>query len=93
MITYRKAKSEDVYNAFELALRVFTEFEAPDHKQDAVEKFKSDFIDNEEYKNNYVSGKHRMYVALDGIKIVGFVNECGYGYISMLFVDGLYHRV
>ncbi|HHT95546.1 MAG TPA: GNAT family N-acetyltransferase [Clostridiaceae bacterium] len=92
MITYRKAKPEDIYPAFELALRVFMEFEAPDYEQDAVVRFKSDCIDNEEYINNYVTGKHLMYVALEGNKIVGLVNERGNGHISMLFVDGSYHR-
>jgi len=92
MITYRKAKPEDIYPAFELALRVFMEFEAPDYEQDAVGIFKSDCIDNEQYINNYVTGKHLMYVALEGNKIAGFVNECGNGHISMLFVDGLHHR-
>ena len=78
--------------ALELALRVFIEFEAPDYGQDAVVKFKSDCIENEEYINNYVTGKHLMHVALDGDKIVGLVNERGNGHISMLFVDGSYHR-
>lgn len=32
MITYRKAKPEDIYPAFKLALRVFMEFEAPDYE-------------------------------------------------------------
>jgi hypothetical protein len=63
VITYRKAKPEDIYPAFEFALRVFIEFEAQDYEQDAVVKFKSDCIDNEEYINNYVTGKHLMYVA------------------------------
>ena len=92
MISYRKAKPEDIYPAFELALRVFIEFEAPDYDPDAVGKFKSDCIDNEDYINNYVTGKHLLYVALEGNKIVGFVNERGNGHISMLFVDGIHHR-
>ncbi|MDD4296938.1 MAG: GNAT family N-acetyltransferase [Ruminiclostridium sp.] len=92
MITYRKAKPEDIYPAFELALRVFIEFEAPDYEQDAVGNFKSDCIDNEQYINNYVIGKHLMHVALEDNKIVGFVNERGNGHISMLFVDGLHQR-
>lgn len=92
MITYRKAKPEDIYPAFELALQVFMEFEAPVYEQDAVVNFRNDFIDNEKYINNYVTGKHLMYVALEDNKIVGLVNERGNGHITMLFVDGLYHR-
>jgi len=92
MIVYRKAKPEDIYPAFKLALRVFVENEAPDHEQDAVDKFRSECINNEEYINNYAAGKHVMYIALENDNIVGLVNESGNGHISMLFVDGLYQR-
>jgi GNAT superfamily N-acetyltransferase len=33
-----------------------------------------------------------MYVALNGDKIIGLVNERGNGHISMLFIDAAYHR-
>ena len=92
MITYRKANPEDVFPALALALRVFIEFEAPVYDQGAVEKFKADCVENREYIENYITGKHLMFIAVDNERIVGIVNERGNGRISMMFVDGKYHR-
>jgi 8-oxo-dGTP pyrophosphatase MutT (NUDIX family) len=39
-----------------------------------------------------MTGKHIMYIAEDGSRIVGMVNERGGGRISMMFVDAAYHR-
>ena len=89
----RIAAPDDVLPALDLALRVFIEFEAPDYEQGALEKFKSDCIKNNEYIENYISGKHLMFIALDTYNnIIGIVNERGDGRISMMFVDGKYHR-
>lgn len=88
----KKAAPGDVLPALNLALRVFIEFEAPVYHQGAVDRLKADCIENKEYIENYVSDRHLMYIAVDGDKIVGIVNERGNGRISMLFVDGAYHR-
>lgn len=91
-ITYRKATADDIRPALDLALRVFIEFEVPDYEPRAIEKFKNDCIENKEYINNYVSGKYLMFVAVCEKEIIGIINERGNGRISMLFVDGRYHR-
>jgi len=88
----RQATADDVLPALNLALRVFTEFEAPAYEHGAVAKFKSDCIENDEYIENYKSGKRLMFIAVDDEKIVGIVNERGNGRISMMFVNGEYHR-
>lgn len=88
----RQATPDDVRPAFELALCVFNEFEAPTYEPIAIDKFKSDCIENQNYINNYLSGNHLMYVALENEKIIGMINERGNGRISMLFVDGEYQR-
>lgn len=88
----RRATPNDVLPALDLALRVFIEFEAPDYEQGAVEKFKADCIENEKYIENYLFSKHLMFIATDNEKIIGIVNERGNGHISMMFVDGKYHR-
>jgi GNAT superfamily N-acetyltransferase len=88
----RKAAAEDVRSALDLALRVFAEYEAPEYEPGAIGHFKEDCIDNADYINNYIAGKHLMFVALDGDKIIGMINERGDGHISMVFVDGAYHR-
>lgn len=67
-------------------------FEAPIYTKEAISKFIDGCIKNEGYINNYISVKHMMFIALDGEKIVGVINERGNGRISMLFVDSNYHR-
>jgi len=88
----RQATSDDVHPALDLALRVFIEFEAPVYEQGAVARFKADCEENKEYIEHYKSGRHLMFMAVDGDKTIGIVNERGNGHISMLFVDGKYHR-
>lgn len=88
----RQASPGDVLPALNLALRVFMEFEAPEYEQGAVAKFKADCVENKEYIENYTCNKHLMFIAVDNEEIVGIVNERGNGRISMLFVDGEYHR-
>lgn len=87
-----QASPDDVLPALNLALRVFMEFEAPEYEQGAVSEFKADCVENKEYIENYTSNKHLMFIAVDNKEIVGIVNERGNGRISMLFVDGEYHR-
>ncbi|MCL2833936.1 MAG: GNAT family N-acetyltransferase [Treponema sp.] len=88
----RKAVPDDVRPALDLALRVFVEFEAPVYEPGAINRFRTDCIDNLIYIENYISGKNLMYIAADNKKIIGMVNENGNGHISMLFVDAAYHR-
>jgi isopentenyldiphosphate isomerase/GNAT superfamily N-acetyltransferase len=84
---------EDVRPAFDLALRMFIKFQLPDYEPQALAHFKSVHIDNEQYIQDYTSGKNLMYIALDGEKIVGMINEHGTNrHISEMAVDGEYHR-
>lgn len=92
MITYRKATSEDVRPALDLALRVFMEFEAPDYEPKATVNFTKDCIENEIYTGRLTSGENLMFVALDNDKIIGMAAERDNGEILLLFVDGAYHR-
>lgn len=88
----RPAKPQEVVPALQLALRVFSEFEAPDYKPGAVERFKADCVENEQDIEDRVSGRKLTLVALDGETIVGMTCERANGHVSMLFVDGAYHR-
>lgn len=90
---YRKAKPEDVRPALNLALRMFVEFQMPDYEPKALEHFISARIKNENYLNDYETGNYLMFLALDGEKIVGMINEHGNNHhISEMVVDGAYHR-
>lgn len=90
---YRKAMPDDVRLALDLALKVFMEFEAPAYEPEAVDKFKTDIVYNEQFIKNWEHGTSAMYVALDNDKIVGVIGEkWNNGHINIVFVDGNYHR-
>ncbi|MDR0889335.1 MAG: GNAT family N-acetyltransferase [Oscillospiraceae bacterium] len=78
--TIRRALPADIRPALDLALNVFAEYEMPDYAPEALENF----------KRGMDIGK--LFIALDGEKTVGLINERKNGHISMLFVDGQYHR-
>jgi GNAT superfamily N-acetyltransferase len=71
---------EETKQALDLALRVFTEYEMPEYEPEALENFKS------------VLEISNAFVASENGKIIGMINERGGGRVSMLFVDGDYHR-
>jgi|LSQX01.1.fsa_nt_gb 4-methyl-5(b-hydroxyethyl)-thiazole monophosphate biosynthesis len=92
-ITYRKATIDDVRPALDLALKVFIEFEADEYEPEAVQRFKDDIVYNDIAIQNWEIGKNAMYVACIADKIIGVVGErAGNGHISILFVEGQYHR-
>lgn len=93
MTSYRKAASEDVYPALELAYRVFMENTAPDFEPEAAVIFKKDCIENKTYTTGLISGSSHMFVASEGKDIVGMVAGWDNGEIQILFVDAAYHRL
>jgi ribosomal protein S18 acetylase RimI-like enzyme len=72
--------AEEAKQALDLALRVFIEYEMPEYEPEALENFKSALKIN------------NAFVASENGKIIGMINERGSGHVSMLFVDGNYHR-
>lgn len=88
----KRADPADVISALELAKRVFMKYEAPIYSKSAIKEFIGGCTDNPDYISKYTSGRHLMFIALDGSRIVGMVCERGGGRISMLFVESEYHR-
>jgi GNAT superfamily N-acetyltransferase len=72
--------AEEAKQALDLALRVFIEYEMPEYELEALENFKLALKIN----NTFVATKNG--------KVIGIINERGGGHVSMLFVDGDYHR-
>ncbi|MCL2342628.1 MAG: GNAT family N-acetyltransferase [Firmicutes bacterium] len=92
MITYRTAAPADIRPAFDLALRVFMEFEAPDYGPEGTNSFRRDVEAKAENLDLYLSGKRLLFVALDGETVVGMAESNEAGHVAELFVDGAYHR-
>jgi GNAT superfamily N-acetyltransferase len=77
---FHRPTAEEAKQALDLALRMFTEYEMPEYEPEALENFKLAL----KIKNAFVATKNG--------KIIGMINERGDGHVSMLFVDGDYHR-
>jgi len=92
MITYRKATKDDICPAFNLALRVFMEFEAPIDEAKAVEYLRVDFTHKKARPDLWITGSRLMYVALDHNIVVGMADARENGHIQSFYVDSPYHR-
>jgi len=88
----RQATEKDIQPAFDLALSVFMEYEAPEYGQDGAAHFREDVEAKASDPDMYLSEKRVMLIASDDEKIVGMIESRETGYIAMLFVDGAYHR-
>lgn len=91
-ITLRQAQPGEVEAALGMALDVFMEYNAPLLSPGGISNFVDGCIQNEGYVNNYKGLRHIMFVALDGVKIIGMICERGNGSISMLYVHKAYQR-
>ena len=92
MITYKRATTDDICPALDLALKVFMEFDAPDYGPEHTERMRLAIDDRILNPDIYLSGKRLMYVALDDKKVIGIIETYGNNRISLLFVDGNYQR-
>lgn len=92
MITYRIATPGDIGPAFDLALRVFMEFEALIDEAKAVEFLREDFARKKKRPDIWITGGRLMYVALDNNIVVGMADARGNGHIQSFYVDSAYHR-
>ncbi len=87
----RMACEADWEEAMALAWRTFLQFEAKDYKAEGIESFR-DFISDQWLKKMFIKGEYLMMLALDGQKIIGLITLRSGCHISLLFVDGEYHR-
>jgi 8-oxo-dGTP pyrophosphatase MutT (NUDIX family)/predicted GNAT family N-acyltransferase len=95
LIAYRKATVDDIIPALSLALRVFMEYEAPDCPPEGAGYYRSAIGAGIAAPDEYIASARIIFAALDGEKIVGVIvsrNDNSAAHISMLFVDGAYHR-
>lgn len=77
---------DDLDEAISLVWRVFLEFEAPNYQEEGIEEFKRSIFNKE-----WVS-KKKFYGYYDNDKLVGVIATNNINHISLLFVDGNYHK-
>jgi len=91
-IKVRPAGVDDWQIAMNLAWRTFLRFDAAGYTKEAVENFKEFVSDNKLFRN-FCDGKYPLFVAIFDEKIVGLISLRNDNHISLLFVDGNYHRL
>ena len=87
----RSAYQDEWDDAMALAWKTFLQFEADCYTPEGIRNFE-DFITDTTLYKMFVMGSYQMFVALDGKKIVGMITLRNNSHISLLFVDGKYHR-
>ncbi len=93
MYEIRKITSSEVNEALNLAWEVFMQFEAPDYKQEGVETFKRDLIENEAFIAKCRRGDCPIYAAFDDGKIIGIIGmRESRTHINLVFTKKEYHR-
>ena len=90
-IEVRPAAAQEWDEAMQLVLRTFTEFDAPDYSEEGIANFHK-FITDAELRRLFMTGEYQLYVALYEGKILGIISLREKKHISLLFVEGRYHR-
>ncbi len=90
-IQVRPAAAEEWDEAMQLVLRTFTEFDAPDYAEEGIANFYN-FVTDAELHRLFMAGEYQLYVALYEGKIRGIISLREKKHISLLFVEGRYHR-
>ena len=87
----RKGYASDWDNAMELVWRTFSTFNASDYSIEGQENFKNFLFDQKLYQQ-YAIGNYELLTAFDQSRLVGVLLLRENRHISLLFVDGDYHR-
>ena len=90
-ISIRPAYRSEWDDAMALAWRTFMQFEAQDYTPEGVGSFQ-DFITDTVLYRMFMLGVYQLFGAFDNGRMVGMLSLRGGGNISLLFVDGKYHR-
>lgn len=73
MIRIRKAKIEEVPAIRELAIEVYTDTFADSNTPENLQAFFRDSYDLEKFKTEFYEADSVLYIALDNLKIIGFL--------------------
>lgn len=87
----RWARAEEWTPAIRMIWATFVKYEGRDYTEEGIRNF-FEFITDEELYISFLKGEYRLMVALDGGKIIGAGSVRDKNRLSLLFVDGAYHR-
>ena len=83
--------AEDVIPAMELVLRVFSESETQEYREEGITEFKA-FIEPDFIISKMKNGELRLWGMFENEKIIGVIAIRPPLHIALLFVDKQYHR-
>ena len=87
----RNIRTEEWEDAMALVWRTFLKYEACDYEEEGVRSF-LDFITDERFKKLHMIGEYPVMAAFCDQKMVGVASMRSINHISLLFVDGNYHK-
>lgn len=77
--------------AMELAWKTFLEFEGDVYPPEGIRSFE-DFVTDSALKRMFIMGAYQVMAAYHDNKMIGMISLRSETHISLLFVDGSYHR-
>lgn len=84
----KKIDANGQKQAYNLVMRTFLQYEAPDYPAKGVKTFCRSVIENDAYQNDLV-----LYGAYDDNNLLGVIATRSSGnHIALFFVDGMYHK-
>lgn len=87
----RFATEDEWEKAMATAWKSFNKFVAPEYSELGVREFYDFISDNGIYKM-FLAGEYKLWVAVADGEIVGMISIRSKRHISLLFVDGKYHK-
>lgn len=88
----RWARENEWVPAMGMIWRTFLEFDGKDYTREGIQNF-YDFITDKDLYLAFLRGEYQMMVALAQGSIVGAGSLRNKNHLSLLFVDGAYHRM
>lgn len=77
--------------AMKMIWRTFLEYDGKDYTEEGIRNF-FDFITDDDLYVSFLQGNYQMMVALSGGEVIGAGSIRSRNHLSLLFVDGAYHR-
>lgn len=87
----RWARESDWTPAMKMIWRTFLEYDGKDYTEEGIRNF-FQFISDDNLYESFLKGKYQMLVALADGKVIGAGSIRSRNHLSLLFVDGAYHR-
>ena len=87
----RWARENEWAPAMKMIWRTFLEYDGKDYTEEGIRNF-FEFITDGDLYESFLKGRYQLMVALVDGKVIGAGSIRSRNHLSLLFVDGAYHR-